>query len=260
MTHDGRGRADDASRLAVFTDFDGTLVEIAGTPQAVRLPGELPAEMARAAASLGGAFAVVSGREISDIDRMLFPLVLPVAGSHGAKRRDSSGTEHDLTATYGEAAQRIADALAHFAADHPLLIVEHKAGAAAIHYRRAPRLRDACRAAIAEAVGAEHGFAVLEGKMVFEARPAAIDKGAAVRAFMAEAPFVGCLPVFIGDDTTDEDGFRAVQALGGLGIKVGPGATEAREHLPDVASVHALIRRIAETGTLEESMRKENHA
>src|SRR5690606_21117099 len=108
--------------------------------------------------------------------------------------------------------------------------------------RRAPELGDACHAAITEAVATEDAFSLVAGKMVIEARPKGISKGTALRAFMQEAPFAGRTPVFIGDDTTDEDAFVAAQEMGGIGIKLGAGDTVARLRIANVHSVHALIR------------------
>lgn len=246
MLHLQTGGVSQTVALAIFLDFDGTLVEIASTPDGIIVPHELPHDLQRAASSVSSALAVVSGREIADLDRLLAPAWLPLAGSHGAHRRGMDGRHHDLASRYDPVAMRIAAELEPLLAQHPALILERKSGAVALHYRQAPELRDLCRSALEAAVERETGFHIVDGKMVFEARPAEIDKGAAVRAFMAEAPFSGRLPIFIGDDRTDEDGFEAVQQMGGLGIKVGDGDTVAVGRLPDVASARLFLRRIAD--------------
>jgi trehalose 6-phosphate phosphatase len=243
------GRAAGASNplpIALFTDFDGTLIEIADTPDGVVVPGELVGELTRVAETLDDALVVVSGREIGDIDNLLQPLVLPVAGSHGAHRRRADGAREDVPGELVGRAATIAERLAPLVADDPRLLLERKEGAVALHYRRAPERAEECRIAMHAAIAGMEEFRLLEGKMVLEARPASFDKGNVVRAYMAEPPFNGRVPLFIGDDTTDEDGFRAVQELGGVGIKIGPGPTAARGRLPDVASARRLMRRIAE--------------
>lgn len=235
-----------APLLAIFTDFDGTLVEIAEAPDAVQVSPDLPGRLERAARDLDHAFAVITGRQIVDIDQFLSPLHLPVAGAHGAQRRRADGTLLEPDAEISAAADAIADAVAPLAMAHPDLILEAKDGAVALHFRQAPRLENECLLIMQEAVADHPDFTLVQGKMVIEARPTAFDKGRALRAFMREEPFIGRTPIFIGDDKTDEDAFRVAQELGGIGIKLGPGETVARMRIADVASVHALLQGLAE--------------
>ncbi|MHA6297313.1 trehalose-phosphatase [Devosia sp. CAU 1758] len=235
-----------APLLAIFTDFDGTLVEIAETPDAVEVPTELTGQLEVAVRDFDHAFAVITGREIADIDRFLSPLHLPVAGAHGAQRRRADGSMLELDETISQSAQAIATAIAPLLAEHPDLILEPKDGAVALHFRQAPELEEECLLAMQAAIADQPEFTLVPGKMVIEARPAGFDKGSALRAFMQEEPFAGRTPIFIGDDTTDEDGFRVAQELGGIGIKLGSGETIARMRIADVASVHALLQGLAE--------------
>lgn len=232
--------------LAVFTDFDGTLVEIAETPDSVAVPPELPGQLDRILTEFDHAFAVITGREIADIDRFLSPLQLPIAGAHGSQRRRADGTLEEMDVHLIDAAAEIAEALEALVSEHPELILEPKEGAVALHFRRAPELADECHRAMQDAVRDHPDFTLVAGKMVIEARPSAFDKGAALRAFMQEQPFIGRVPIFIGDDRTDEDAFRVAQELGGVGIKLGPGETVARMRIADVTSVHALLRGLSE--------------
>lgn len=232
-------------RFAIFTDFDGTLVELAETPDGIDVPDDLASEMIGAAEKVGGALAVISGRELADLERYL-PPGIAVAGSHGNERRRADGTRIEADTAHGERAAAIAVQLKDTVEQHPVLLLERKAASVALHYRQAPELADTCRAAMTAALDAVPGFELLEGKMVIEARPAATGKADAIRAFMEEAPFAGRLPVFLGDDTTDEDGFRAAQELGGVGIKIGEGQTLARIRTPDVASARAIIVGLAQ--------------
>jgi trehalose 6-phosphate phosphatase len=230
------------TRLAIFTDFDGTLVELADTPDEIDVPASLPHQLERAARELDSAFAVLTGREIEDIDRYLSPVLLPVAGAHGTQRRRADGTMEKIDPASIHTAEDIAHMIAPLAVDHPGLIVEAKEGAVALHFRQAPELEALCRQAMEEAVNGVSDFVLVPGKMVIEARPRAISKGTALQAFMREEPFVGRIPIFIGDDTTDEDGFIAAQELGGVGIKLGDGDTAAKMRIANIASVHALIQ------------------
>jgi trehalose 6-phosphate phosphatase len=231
-----------SSRIAIFIDFDGTLVNVAQTPDEIEVATTLPASLERAADRVDNALAVLTGREINTIDHYLAPLRLPVAGAHGSQRRRADGTLELTDPASSEAARLIAQRLEPLVAAHPRLLLEAKEGTVALHFRQAPELEGACRAAMEEAMRDVAGFALLPGKMVFEARPMGISKGTALRAFMKEQPFAGRLPVFIGDDVTDEDGFIAAQDLGGVGIKVGQGETAAQMRIADVASVHALLQ------------------
>lgn len=223
---------------AVFLDFDGTLVDLAPTPDGVRLePGVIEA-LALLAERHGGALALISGRPVAQIDAMLAPLSLPVAGVHGVERRGADGS-FSVAAT-----PDVSPVLAHaraLAAMHPGLLVEQKRGAVALHYRLAPELEQLCLQEMTAAVQACPGVLLLHGKMVLEAKPAATDKGGAIAAFMRESPFAGRRPVFAGDDTTDEAGFAFVQQVGGQGVKVGKGPSAATLRLASPDALRAAL-------------------
>lgn len=213
---------------ALFLDFDGTLVDIADQPEAVHVPQALIDTLARLQTYVGGALAVISGRPIDQIDGFLAPLRLPTAGVHGAERRNAQGEMSLLNIHSLAQVEAVAAALV---ARHPQLLVETKRGSIALHYRQAPALEALCLEAMEAAVGQSPGLTLLRGKMVVEAKPGGASKGHAIEAFLHEAPFAGHTPVFVGDDVTDEVGFSTVQRLGGLGIKVGEGATVAWQRL-----------------------------
>jgi trehalose 6-phosphate phosphatase len=215
---------------ALFLDFDGTMVDIAPQPHAVHVPEPLITAVRKIGEYLGGAVAVISGRPIEQIDDFLSPLTLAVAGVHGAERRGANG---EVTLLDTHPLDLVEQAARSLAARHPGLLVENKRGSLALHYRLAPELEDECIAAMQAAVEASPGITLLRGKMVVEAKPGGASKGRAIEDFLREPPFAGRTPVFIGDDVTDEVGFSTVQRLGGLGIKVGEGATVAWRRLPD---------------------------
>ncbi|MBL0421150.1 trehalose-phosphatase [Ramlibacter sp. AW1] len=229
---------------ALFLDFDGTLVDIAPTPDAVVVPPGLIDALGELHERLGGALAVISGRPIEQIDAFLHPLRLPAAGVHGVERRRSDGGVEVVDAAVPDRVRQAAEELA---ARHAGLQLEIKRGSIALHYRGAPELEALCVAAMQAAVDASPGLILLRGKMVAEAKPADASKGRAIEAFLGEAPFRDRRPVFIGDDVTDEVGFSAVQRSGGLGIKVGEGASVARHRLPSAAAVREQLVRMART-------------
>lgn len=238
-------------RFALFTDFDGTLVELAATPDAIIVPDDLGAEIVAAASRFDGALAVISGRELSDLERYL-PAGIAVAGGHGVERRRADGSRIALAEGLEDSAAALAQRLRPFAATHEGLLLELKNSAVALHYRLAPDFADKAREAMMQALAEVPGFDALEGKMVIEARPSVAGKAEAVRAFMQEPPFAGRVPVFIGDDTTDEDGFRAAQEMGGVGVKVGDGETAAKVRTPDVSGARAIIAGLAERAAASE--------
>jgi trehalose 6-phosphate phosphatase len=229
---------------ALFLDVDGTLVEIAATPEMVRVAPGLLTTLAHLV--LERPVALVSGRRIADIDRLFAPLVLPAAGAHGLERRRGDGTLERKDAV--ELVRPVLPPLAAFAAEWPGVRLEDKGLSVALHYRLAPEAEEPARR-IAEAVAAESQgwLKVLAGKMVYELTPRLADKGTAVAAFMSEPPFAGKVPVFLGDDVTDEDGFDAVDRMGGLSVLVGAReGSRARFRLPSVPAAHAWLGRLLE--------------
>jgi len=230
------------ARCAYFLDLDGTLVEIAQHPTAVIVAPELPALIADLHAAAGGALALISGRPLADIDRLVGLKYLPVAGQHGSERRDARGQVH-VHPVDVHALSELRKRARSWCATHPGLALEDKGLSIALHYRTAPELAAVAERLVREAIGDTNAdFQIQTGKMVFEIKPAGPDKGRAIVEFLAESPFAGRLPVFIGDDVTDEHGFAAVNTLGGVSIKVGDGATAARRRLPSVDDVHCWLR------------------
>lgn len=227
-----------AGGWALFLDVDGTLLEIAETPQSVQVSTGLRQLLVSLSLRLDGALALISGRTLADLDRLFAPLRCCAAGVHGWERREVTGCvlRPQLDVRRLDSAR---ESLGAFATRHAGLILEDKGHALAVHFRRAPCLSaevsDAMRAACRQLGDA---FSVQAGKCVFEIRPAGCTKGTAIRAFMQERPFRGRLPIYIGDDLTDEDAFAMVNEVGGISIKVGDQqGTVARHRLPGVRQV-----------------------
>ncbi len=231
------------TETAFFFDFDGTLVELAPTPDSIHVPSSLIALIDELRRLSHGAVAIVSGRGIDSIDTYLNMPGLPVAGLHGAERRDANGDTQRVG--FNDARLlRIERELAGVVERHPGMLLEIKGAAVALHYRNAPECEPVARAAT-ERLVADHAdaYVLQPGKMVFEIKPKGVDKGRALAAFLDEPPFAGRLPVFAGDDLTDEKGFAVVNAHGGLSIKVGAGETSARARLESVDALHAQLAR-----------------
>lgn len=221
---------------ALFLDFDGTLIDLAPTPNAVTVPPALPRLLAALSDRLGGAVGIVSGRPLAELARRLAPFAGVMAGQHGGEIRHRDGSLSHSSPDSALVPSR--DELAHFAARHRGVLFEDKGVALALHYRRVPALADTCRAIARQAVEASDGrLRAIEGNHVVELMPRTIGKDAAISTLAAEPPFSGRLPYFIGDDVTDEDGFAVVERLGGVTIKVGAGETAARYRVADVDAV-----------------------
>lgn len=224
----------DPSRTALFLDLDGTLAPIAHQPDAVAPSNELTRLLKSAALRLHGRLAVISGRSLADIDRILEGAVTPAAAVHGLVRRNAKGAILTMPPHPGLNFAR--DALDRLT-DRPGILLEDKRLALAVHYRKAPEAEEAVLA-VCRSLAATTGLVLQLGRMVAELRTPGADKGDSVHAFMAEQPFAGALPVFVGDDLTDEDGFAAAAALGGYGVLVGEDRDSAARHrLPDVEAV-----------------------
>jgi trehalose 6-phosphate phosphatase len=219
----------------LFLDLDGTLAAFESVPQAVGPDTRRNGLLRRVADRLDGRLAVVSGRSIGEVDRILEGAVTAVAGLHGLERRSASGlvTGRPPHPRLEEARA----ALEAFVWRRPGLTLEDKGICLALHYRGAPTL-GASALALVRGLALARGMVVQQGDCVVELRPSGPDKGDAIAAFLMEPPFIGGLPVFVGDDLTDEDGFRAAAAAGGLGVLVGrPRNTRATYVLPDVGAV-----------------------
>ncbi len=223
---------------ALFLDIDGTLLELAERPDAARPDRAMTRLLPALRQALGGALALVTGRSISDVDRLFPGMALPVAGQHGCERRDAQGTLY-LHAPAPDTLAQLRALFTAFAESHDGVLLEDKGHSLAIHYRQAPSLAAYVHKTVRETVAATGvtGYQLQPGKCLLELRPDGRDKGTAILDFMDEQPFRGRRPVFVGDDRGDEHGFTVVDKLRGRSIKVGRGRTRARYRLEDVAAV-----------------------
>ena len=212
----------DPDGLAVLLDIDGTLIELAPTPQEVRVPPSLKHTLSRLRGRLGGALALVSGRPLSDIDNLFKPLLVAAVGGHGAENRldASGGIAHRDAGPMNAEVKRLLLAIAE---GTPGVLAEDKGYSLALHYRLAPD----CERLVHDAVVrictdfAQAHLEILPGKSMFEVKPRGFSKGIAVRELMQQDPFRGRRPIFIGDDVTDESVFRVMPEFDGLAFSVG---------------------------------------
>ncbi|MGO8865369.1 MAG: trehalose-phosphatase [Alphaproteobacteria bacterium] len=231
---------------ALFLDVDGTLLDIAARPDAVEVPGELCRSLKVLDTSLGHAVALVSGRSIANLDRIFAPLVLPAAGQHGAELRLSASSAIVASAPSPQL-PAVSERLRRFASARPGVIVEDKGRSIAVHFRAADcdrgDLYRVARRAVRESGGE---LELLPAREALDVRPRSTNKGLAVERFMRSAPFLGRVPVFVGDDLTDEDGFRAANRFSGHAIRVGRGGKSlARWRLAAPAEVRQWLAEVA---------------
>jgi len=230
--------------LALFLDVDGTLLDIAPTPDAVQVEPQLRSLLDSLCVQTAGTVALISGRAIAKLDELFAPLgALPAAGLHGFERRDAAGSYHRCPPPEQSTLQLARAGLRSIAERHAGTLVEDKQVALALHYR----LAQASQAEVLQeiemiAARVRPQLQLQLGKMVAELRPAGATKGEAVREFLREPPFAGRRPIYIGDDLTDESAFECINKVGGVSIAVNVGRpTAARFCLPDVSAVHAWL-------------------
>lgn len=232
---------------ALFLDIDGTLLDMARTPEAVVVPVELRSTLARLHDALGGALAFVSGRSLSTIDQLFVPLRTAAVGCHGAELRGDDGGLRLLSDPIPDPVRAIFRDLAE---GHPGTLLEDKAYALSLHYRLAPEAKIPLETAIEKYAPAfaRENIAIQHGKWVIDARLRGIDKGAGVRALMQQAPFRGRAPIFGGDDTTDMDVFQILPELGGHGFSVGRSFEGVDYEFSSPHAVRQWLNRLAEKG------------
>lgn len=208
-----------ADRTALLLDVDGTLLDIASAPDRVMVPPELILSLRALRERLGGAIAVISGRPVEQVEALLPDTVTAIAGEHGGAIRFAPDEMLERPAlpkppeAWFAAGERLAAA-------HPGTLFERKPNGFVLHYRSAPAEGPALRDALLALVNGSERFTVLPALMAWELHPRGADKGKAVTALMRRPPFAGRLPVFIGDDVTDEYAIAAAERMGGIGLRV----------------------------------------
>jgi len=247
--HDTPQQARIDDRYALFLDFDGTLVEIAERPDAVMLDRELPGVLASLKDKLGGALAIVSGRPVSFLDPHFLPHRFDMAGLHGLEQR-IAGELSLCDPDEHPQLRRMIGRLKEIVANKAGVLIEDKGCSVAIHWRLAPQEKEFALAtahAAVEALGSE--YRVQHGKAVAEILPSAAGKGKVIERFLHAAPYKGRLPIFVGDDLTDEHGFKTVNARGGLSVRIGAGETIAKVRLGTPADLRHCLSSWASGGT-----------
>lgn len=228
----------DLDTTALFCDFDGTLIDLADTPDSISVPPDLPSLLRELTSATGGALALVTGRALANLHGHLPLAGHSAAGAHGAEWQLAGQPQPGVTGV--EALAELRPSLLHYAERHGLLI-EDKGAAIALHTRGRPEMEPILDQFLEQTLAGREGLALVHGKCIRELRPLNCHKGAAIDRFLELAPFTGRTPWYLGDDTTDEDGFEVINRRGGVSIKVGAGPSVARYRLPAPAAVRDFL-------------------
>jgi trehalose 6-phosphate phosphatase len=237
----------DPNQTALFLDVDGTMIDFARTPAEVRVPSGLLDDIAAIERALDGALAVISGRTLADIDRLFDPLRLRASGVHGAEMRYDPARAVMAIGTARELSPHLWRSLNEMLQAFPGAFAENKRFSFAVHYRAAPELGPALFAALRRLVAPEGSgdLQIFAAHLAFEIKRHGFDKGGAIEQFLECEPFVGRVPIFIGDDLTDEAGFETVARRGGAAYSVGEVRPRVRGVFPDPSAVRAWLARSA---------------
>ena len=234
------------AKVAILLDVDGTILDLAMTPSEVNVPHTLRNTLNRLGDLTKGAVALVSGRPLADLDRIFSPLKLPAIGGHGAeiRRTASAPTTRPSLSIDTLLKEKLIAAVAEN------ILIEDKGYSIAFHYRKAPKNEKSLHKQLSSIVAnhPDSGVEILMGKAVMEVKPSRFTKGTGIRNLMNHAPFRDRVPVFIGDDITDEAAFAILPEFNGVGYSVGrrlPGATGM---FRDALEVRDWLERLAKAG------------
>lgn len=243
LAHDD-GLLNAPERCALFLDMDGTLLEMATTPESVRVPSGLTMLLQDLFTGLGGALAILTGRQVIEADRLLHPLKLPASGVHGAQVRRSRDGEIETCSP--ELPDELVAQLVALEGKLPGIRAEAKGPGFAVHYRVVPHVELELEATLRRLLADYASNLVLSrGRKIFEIVPIGMTKGAALVAFCAQPEFAGRKPVMIGDDVGDEPAFAAAVRLGGVGLRVaGEHFGRDAANLSGPSDVYRLLTRV----------------
>jgi trehalose 6-phosphate phosphatase len=236
----------DPQQIGLFLDVDGTLLDLAPTPDAVEVPSDLRGALAAAERSLDGALALISGRPIAQLDRLFAPMRLRASGTHGAEIRQSADVPSEWL-TQARLPEQAWRDLLRLLERFPGTFAENKEVGFAVHYRFADVTEEQLGAALRGFVETVDGFnlEVCAGHFVVEVKPSGLDKGTAIKCFMTHGPFAGRRPVFVADDLMDRPGFDAALALGGFAFSVGAPQPGLSGWFSQPAAVRAWLGQLA---------------
>lgn len=235
--------ASDPRRWALFLDIDGTLVDVAPAPEEVSVPRELPDLLHDLQVALGGALALVTGRQVAAADRLLAPQCFIVSGVHGTELRGSPGS--DVKVLVPSVPEELVRAVRGITGGSDAIFAEHKGSGLAVHFRKAPAAGGTLSVELGRLLGRWPQYELRGGRMVLEIVPCGYSKATAISGLMQSPPFRGRVPVAIGDDHGDDPALVLAQKLGGMGLTVGGEHFDvARADFANATAVRVWLRQV----------------
>ncbi|QQA45006.1 trehalose-phosphatase [Pelagovum pacificum] len=229
------------AKSAIFLDFDGTLIDLADTPDGVDVPADLAGLLKGLNDATEGRLVVVTGRPIEAVDTFLGGYDGHVIGSHGAEERfEGNHTAHELAGS--DTVARLGDMVEAFAATHEGLVPERKPTGVVLHFRQVPEQEPQVYSFLSALEQSHEGFELHHSKMAYELRPIGISKDDSIKRIMENERFAGRRPIFFGDDVTDEPALAWIaHQPDGIAAKVGSGETAANYRVHDPSGVRKIL-------------------
>lgn len=229
----------DSNQVVLFLDIDGTISEFHPDPDKSIIHPEIINILENLQQYIQ--LILVTGRSILQAQKLIHPLQWNIAGSHGLELIYQADLK-TLISLNKPQLQALKQYIEEQAVQIPDLRIEVKDYSVALHFREHPQLENRVHAFALECLNQFSDFELKAGKYVFELVPKGANKGSAIQQIIQQYHLTDHYPMFIGDDLTDEAGFKVINALHGCSIKVGLGQTLARYRLENVSQVQAFLK------------------
>lgn len=244
----------DSNQVVLFLDIDGTISEFHPDPDKSIIHPEIINILENLQQYIQ--LILVTGRSILQAQKLIHPLQWNIAGSHGLELIYQADLK-TLISLNKPQLQALKQYIQEQAVQIPDLRIEVKDYSVALHFREHPQLEDRVHAFALECLNQFSDFELKAGKYVFELVPKGANKGSAIQQIIQQYHLTDHYPMFIGDDLTDEAGFKVINALHGCSIKVGLGQTLARYRLENVSQVQAFLKEFLNVIEVQEQQRLE---
>lgn len=229
-------------QLAIFLDIDGTLAEFKVDPENCFIDRET-LQCIEDLQDSGCYVAVVTGRDLESAHRLLPQMNIPIAGLHGLSIEYNKNNKELMTSNH-TVFKALYEQLKEKTAHIENIRIENKTDALTLHYREYPEFQAQAKAIMETLCQQFKHLKLIEGKYVYELISARANKGIAIEKLLYDAQLESPLCLFIGDDQTDEDGFKFTNKNNGISIKVGQGETTANYRLKSVSHVSSFLKQL----------------
>jgi trehalose-phosphatase len=246
-----QARIQQTQNLFLFLDYDGTLTPIVSRPGLAFCPSEVKTHLERLRDLPGVYLAIISGRSLEDVREKVGVSGIIYVGNHGLEIENLAGQhKKNWTPARTRELKRITQNLQNSLKKIPGVLFEEKGPILSVHYRNVPQkfFARVPRVVEEELQQWSDRWKMASGKMVFEIRPNVdFHKGKTVREILSTFPSQRLLPIYLGDDQTDEDAFRVLKGQG-ISVFIGPGtlSSEADFFLKNPDEVQEFLFRCQE--------------